>query len=238
MRLDLAVAEKFSLSRSKAVRLIERGEVRVGGEIRLKAAFEVKAGDLIELEKLPEYASFGGEKLAKALKDFDFSVKDMVCADLGASNGGFTSCLIKNGAKKVYAVDVGECALPPELKSDERVVVKDKTNARYLKREDIGEECDLVVIDVSFISLALILPAAKEILKSSGYIIALIKPQFEVGKKALGKSGIVTNAKEREKSIEKIRDCAKALDLVERDLTSAPQRQNKNIEFLILLSKK
>ena len=100
MRLDLAVAEKFSLSRSKAVKLIERGEVRVGGEIRLKAAFEVKAGDLIELEKLPEYASYGGEKLDKALKDFDFSVKDMVCADLGASNGGFTSCLIKNGAKK------------------------------------------------------------------------------------------------------------------------------------------
>lgn len=238
MRLDLAVAEKFSLSRSKAVKLIERGEVRVGGEIRLKAAFEVKAGDLIELEKLPEYASFGGEKLAKALKDFDFSVKDMLCADLGASNGGFTSCLIKNGAKKVYAVDVGECALPPELKSDERVVVKDKTNARYLKREDIGEECDLAVIDVSFISLTLILPAAKEILKSSGDIIALIKPQFEVGKKALGKSGIVTNAKEREKSIEKIRNSAKALDLVERDLTSAPQRQNKNLEFLILLSKK
>ena len=124
------------------------------------------------------------------------------------------------------------------MKSDERVVVKDKTNARYLKREDIGEECDLVVIDVSFISLTLILPAAKEILKSSGYIIALIKPQFEAGKKALGKSGIVTNAKEREKSIEKIRECAKALDLVERDLTSAPQRQNKNLEFLILLSKK
>ena len=91
---------------------------------------------------------------------------------------------------------------------------------------------------MSFISLTLILPAAKEILKSSGYIIALIKPQFEAGKKALGKSGIVTNAKEREKSIEKIRDCAKALDLVERDLTSAPQRQNKNFEFLILLSKK
>ena len=104
---------------------------------------------------------------------------------------------------------------------------------------DVGDYAvDLVVIDVSFISLTLILPAAKEILKSSGYIIALIKPQFEVGKKALGKSGIVTNVKEREKSIEKIRDSAKALDLVERDLTSAPQRQNKNIEFLILLSKK
>lgn len=170
------------MTRTKAKQSIERGLAYVNGTQCFKPAAVIKDTDFAELKKLPEYASFGGEKLAKALQDFDFSVQDMTCADIGASNGGFTSCLLLNGAKKVFAIDVGECALPPHLQTDERVVVKDRTNARYITSQELGQECDLAVIDVSFISLELILPAAGALVRKGGHIIALIKPQFEVGR--------------------------------------------------------
>ncbi len=238
MRLDKYLSEKFSFTRTKAKLLIERGRVKVNGETVIKPAFDVTRSDALELEKLPEYASFGGEKLAKALDEFHFDVSSYVCADIGASNGGFTSCLVMRGAKKVFAVDVGECALPPVLKDDERVVVMDRTNARYLTPQKLGEECDFVCIDVSFISLELILPAACDILRKGGHIIALIKPQFEAGKKALSKRGIVMRAPDRQKAADKIRAAGKALGLEEEGFTTAPVHENKNIEYLILFCKK
>lgn len=238
MRLDAYISSVNNVTRTKAKQMIERGMVKLNGKTAQKPAAEVDENDEVIIEKFPEYASFGGEKLAKALHDFSFDVSGLICADIGASNGGFTSCLLMNGARKVYAVDVGECALPEELKNDSRVVIKDRTNARFLTADDIGELCDFACIDVSFISLELILPAVANIIKEGGNIIALIKPQFEAGKKALSKRGIVTSAKERGKAADKIRAVALSCGLEEKNFTTAPIRENKNIEFLILFCKK
>lgn len=238
MRLDAYLSARHGVTRTKAKQMIERGMVRVNGEAVLRPACDVGDDDEVIVEKFPEYASFGGEKLAKALFDFSFSVKGLTCADIGASNGGFTSCLLQNGAAKVYAIDVGECAFDNSLKNDPRVIVKDRTNARYLTKDTLGEKCDFACIDVSFISLELILPAAAEIIKDGGHIIALIKPQFEVGKKALSKRGIVTSEKERYKAADKVRAAAENCGLEELGFTVAPIRANKNIEFLILFCKK
>ena len=226
------------MTRTKAKQSIERGLAYVNGTQCFKPAAVIKDTDLAELKKLPEYASFGGEKLAKALQDFDFSVQDMTCADIGASNGGFTSCLLLNGAKKVFAIDVGECALPPHLQTDERVVVKDRTNARYITSQDLGQECDLAVIDVSFISLELILPAAGALVRKGGHIIALIKPQFEVGRSGLSKNGMVLSEKERRRAVEKVREAGRKAGLAEENFTTAPIREKKNVEYLILFAKK
>lgn len=238
MRLDAYLSSVHGITRAKAKQMIERGMVSLNGKTVEKPAASVDDGDDVVIEKFPEYASFGGEKLAKALRDFNFSVENMVCADIGASNGGFTSCLLMNGAAKVYAVDVGECALPEKLKTDPRVKVMDKTNARFLTADNLGGQCDFVCIDVSFISLELILPAAAGVIGEGGHVIALIKPQFEVGKKALSKRGIVVNARERERAVDKIRGAAAACGLLEENFTVAPVRENKNIEYLILFTKK
>ncbi|MCI8326006.1 MAG: TlyA family RNA methyltransferase [Clostridia bacterium] len=237
MRLDNAVAVKFSLSRNKAQQMIELSKVMLDGRICNKPAAEVKENSDISLIEPPSYASIGGEKLAKALSDFNFSVRDNICLDIGASNGGFTDCLLQNGAKQVIAVDIGECAFDDRLKKDPRVIIKDKTNARYLTASDVPQTCDFACVDVSFISLKLILPAVAALIRQGGHIIALVKPQFEVGRRHLSKSGIVVDVKARERVLVDISNYAVQLGLEVKGSCTAPIRERKNVEYLLLLNK-
>ena len=182
----------LSESRERAKTEIMAGLVFVDGQRVDKPGAPVSPEAKIELRgKSLEYVSRGGLKLEKALKSFSVSPKDMICADCGASTGGFTDCMLKNGAQKVYAVDVGYGQLAWSLRSDPRVVVLERTNVRYLSREQIPDPLDLATIDVSFISLKLILPAVHALLKETGQVLCLIKPQFEAGKDKVGKKGVV-----------------------------------------------
>jgi 23S rRNA (cytidine1920-2'-O)/16S rRNA (cytidine1409-2'-O)-methyltransferase len=164
-----------------------------------------KDSEIIIKEDFRRYVGRGGIKLEAALESFKINVRDKVSVDIGASTGGFTDCLLKFGAKKVYAIDVGHGQIDWVLRQDKRVVVMERVNARYLKPEDIGELVDICTIDVSFISLTLIVPRAKNLLKPKGVLIALIKPQFEVGKGEVGKKGIVRDESKYTLVIEKIR---------------------------------
>lgn len=237
MRLDAYLAENFGISRTRARRYIEEGRVKINGIAAEKQSAEVKAGDNISLADEGAFASRGGDKLEKALSDFRADVSGAVCVDIGASNGGFTDCLLRRGAAKVYAVDVGECALPDRLKNDPKVRVKDRLNARYMTKEDIGEECDVVTVDVSFISLRLILPSAAAVLRDGGTVYALIKPQFEAGKSALSKRGIVISEKIRKAVIDDIADFARSAGLIAEGVSVAPIRKGKNVEYVMMLKK-
>ena len=237
MRLDQFISEKFKYTRTKAKQLIESGFVLFNGEVAKKVSQDVKDEDNIELIEEFKFASLGGDKLEKAILDFDYKLEGKTCIDIGASNGGFTDCMLKHGATKVYALDVGECALPDYLKNDPRVIVKDRLNARYVTTQDIGELLDFASIDVSFISLTYVLESVKNLLKDDGEIIALIKPQFEVGKQYLSKRGIVQSNKAIDNTIENIQTYAKTIGLTPLKITHAPIKPNKNKEFLILLKK-
>lgn len=237
MRLDLYISKTQNITRTKAKQLIQSGFVKVNGKIISKPSLEIEDNENVEIINNFRFSSLGGDKLQKALDDFDYNLKDKICVDIGASNGGFTDCMLQNGAKKVYAVDVGECAFDENLKNDKRVIIKDKTNARYIKSEDLGELCDFACIDVSFISLKLILPSVKELLKQNGEIIALIKPQFEAGSKYLSKKGIVLDAKVHKEVCEDIKNFANSIGLEYKNITTAPIKEGKNKEFLIYLYK-
>ena len=237
MRLDQYISQNFNHTRTKAKQLIESGFVLVNGNNVDKVSLDIKDGDNVEIAKEFQFASLGGDKLAKALKDFDYCLKDKICIDIGASNGGFTDCMLQNGAKKVYALDVGECAFSDELKSNPKVVIKDRLNARYVTVEDIGEYCEFASIDVSFISLTYILENVSNLLVPNGEIIALIKPQFEVGKKYLSKRGIVQSQKVIDQTIENIKAFALSINLQPIQVTNAPIKPDKNKEYLILLKK-
>lgn len=237
MRLDVYLSDLKNVTRTKAKQLIESGFVKVGDNIIKKPAYEVSDDANISLIDDFKFSSLGGDKLQKAFTDFSYSVKDKVCVDIGASNGGFTDCMLQNGAKRVYAVDVGECAFDDKLKNDSRVIVKDKTNARYLTSDDLGEKCDFACIDVSFISLKLILPAVKDLLRDNGEIIALIKPQFEAGHNNLSKKGLVLSPKVHQKVCDDVTAFAESIGLKRKNLTSAPIKEGKNREFLIYLYK-
>ena len=237
MRIDLLISQKFDYTRTKAKQLIESGFVMLNNEVVSKPSLDVDYNSNIEIIDEFKFASLGGDKLEKAINDFNYSVDGKVCIDIGASNGGFTDCMLSHGAKKVYALDVGECALPDRLKNDGRVIVKDRMNARYVTLDDIGEECDFASIDVSFISLTYILENVAKLLKANGEIIALIKPQFEVGKKYLSKKGIVQSQKVIDNTIEDIKAFAKSIHLEPIKFTNAPIKPNKNREYLILLKK-
>ena len=237
MRLDVYLSEKYGYSRTKAANMVSDGFVAVNGKTAVKPSCNVLDNDSVEVVREYRFASRGGDKLEKAFGDFQLNVKDLICVDIGASNGGFTDCLLSHGAKKVYAVDVGECAFDDALKKDPRVVVKDNTNARYLNKDVLGEACDFACIDVSFISLRLILPAAFSVIKSGGEIVALIKPQFEVGKKNLTKTGIVLSEKVRKSVIDDISSFAQGLGAAILGVTTAPVRTGKNVEYLIRLKK-
>ncbi len=237
MRLDVYLSEKAGYSRTKAANMIADGFIEINGNPALKPSQKVNANDDVRVLKEYKFASRGGDKLEKAFCDFGLNVKDKICVDVGASNGGFTDCLLHHGAKKVYAVDVGDCAFSDELKNDTRVVVKDNTNARELNVCILGEQCDFACIDVSFISLKLILPAVLSVIKEGGEIVALIKPQFEVGKKNLTKIGLVLSEKLRKQVVEEIKSFTAELGAKAEGVTTAPVREGKNVEYLIRLTK-
>lgn len=190
-RLDLLLVKRgLAPSRTKAQALILAGQVRVAGALVDKPAALVPVTAEIEILSLPRYVSRGGEKLEAALSAFNIDPTGKICLDIGASTGGFTDCLLQHGAAKVYAVDVGRGQLHWKLRQDPRVVVKEGLNARYLRFSDIGETVDLVTIDVSFISLRLILPRLCGLVKPDGAVIPLVKPQFEAGREKV-KTGVV-----------------------------------------------
>ena len=235
MRLDKFLTEKYS-SRTKASQAIEDGLVLVNGR-RVAPSYEFKDSDCLEfLQPSEHFVSNGGYKLSKALKDFGFSVNDAVVADIGASNGGFTDCLLKNGARKVYCVDVGESQLDASLLK-ENIVIIDNFNARYLDKNLFSEKIDGVVIDVSFISLTYILKNVAEILDDGGWVIALIKPQFECESKKVGKNGIVKDPAAHKNAVNRIITYASECSLSTVNITNAPIKPNKNFEYLILMSK-
>lgn len=189
-RLDLLLVELgLAESRQRAQRLIMAGQVLVDGQVVDKPGTRVAAEGPVEVTRGLPYVSRGGLKLAAALDAFDLSVAGWVAADVGASTGGFTDCLLQRGAARVYAIDVGYGQLAWKLRQDERVVVMDRTNVRYV--EKLPEEIDLATIDTSFISLKLVLPAARRWLRPGGHIVSLIKPQFEAGREKVGKGGVV-----------------------------------------------
>jgi 23S rRNA (cytidine1920-2'-O)/16S rRNA (cytidine1409-2'-O)-methyltransferase len=189
-RIDVAmVARGMAESRNQAQAIIMAGDVLVNGEPARHASNTIRAADLIELKAKPRFVSRGGEKLAEAIDAFGLDANGAVCVDLGASTGGFTDCLLQTGAAKVYAIDVGHGQLDDRLRRDDRVVVMERLNARYL--EALPEPVGVAVIDVSFISLKLILPVAQTLLVENGVCVPLIKPQFEAGKGQVGKGGVV-----------------------------------------------
>lgn len=237
MRLDNYLVSELGVeTRSKALNLIKMGRVKVNGLIADKAGLEV-GNKSVELLQKMEYPSMGAYKLIKAIDEFNVSVKGVIACDIGASNGGFSAVLLERGAEKVYAVDVGECALPQELVDDSRIVIKDRTNARSLTAETLGEVVDFVTADVSFISLTSILQNISSILKVGGQAIILVKPQFEVGAKHLNKKGIVKDNKARENALKVVIESAKSYGLTTLSYTTAPIYENKNIEYLLNLTK-
>lgn len=211
------------------------GDVYVNGGISDKAGtkIDVDAEITVKNDQCP-YVGRGGYKLAKAIETFDISLENAVAMDIGASTGGFTDCMLQNGASKVYAVDVGYGQLDWKLRNDERVINMEKTNVRYLDPETIGEKLGFVSIDVSFISLRLILPVAKELMEEGAYIVCLIKPQFEAGREQVGKKGIVKDRSVHREVIENVISYAEINSLRPLDLTFSPMTGAKgNIEYLL-----
>ena len=205
-RLDVALCERGLVqSREKAKALIMSGIVYVNNQKCDKAGDTVKPEDNIEVRgETLRYVSRGGLKLEKAVESFALSLEDCVCADIGASTGGFTDCMLQNGAKKVYAIDVGYGQLAWKLRTDERVINLERTNFRYVTHEQVPDELDFASVDVSFISLSHILPVMRELLREGGRAVCLIKPQFEAGKENVGKKGVVRDKKVHVAVIEKI----------------------------------
>ena len=238
LRLDAAVFEQgHAESREKAKALIMAGQVYVNGQKALKAGMFLKPEDSLEVRgsKMP-FVSRGGYKLEKALDSFGFKLDDAVCMDIGASTGGFTDCMLQRGAKKVYAIDVGYGQLAWKLRTDERVVNLERTNVRYLKAETVGEPIDFISVDVSFISLTLILPVAKTYLSENAQLVCLIKPQFEAGKENVGKKGVVRDKEIHKNVVNKIISFAIEAGFDVKGLTFSPVKGPEgNIEYLIYL---
>ena len=239
-RLDVAIFDMgLAESREKAKALIMAGQVYLNGQKELKAGANVKPDDSIEVrgEKMP-FVSRGGYKLDKAMKSFPIALENKICMDVGASTGGFTDCMLMNGAVKVYAVDVGYGQLAWKLRSDERVVNLERTNFRYVTREQIPDEIDFSSVDVSFISLKLILPVLYSLLKDGGEAVCLVKPQFEAGKEKIGKKGVV---RDQAVHLEVINNCigyAKENGFAVKGLEFSPVKGPEgNIEYLLYISK-
>ena len=239
-RLDiLLVKRNLAESREKAKAVIMSGCVYVDGQKEDKAGstFPEEAAIEVRGHTLP-YVSRGGLKLEKALANFDVDVKGKVCTDVGSSTGGFTDCMLQNGAVKVFAIDVGRGQLDWKLRNDPRVVCMEKTNIRYVTPEDIGEPVDFSSIDVSFISLTKVLVPVRDYLKEDGEIVALIKPQFEAGREKVGKKGVVREKSTHREVIRKVMDYAMSIGFDLCDLDFSPIRGPEgNIEYLIHLKK-
>ena len=236
-RLDIELYQRgLAPSREKARGMIMAGEVLVNGEMKDKPGLRITNEDVLTVKSKPQFVSRGGEKLAGALEDFAFDVSGLICADVGASTGGFTDCLLQNNASKIYAIDVGYGQLDFRLRQDARVVVMERTNARYV--EELGEPIDLAVIDASFISLRLLLPPVKNWLKPTGSVIALIKPQFEAGKSDVGKGGVIRDSDIHSRVIQEISAFAEDTGFYIQGLILSPLKGPAgNIEFLIYLTK-
>jgi len=235
-RLDVLLVEKgYFDSRAKAQAVIMSGDVYINGQKVDKAGASVEVTAEIEVRgSVCPYVSRGGLKLEKALRDFGVDPTGYVCSDSGASTGGFTDCLLQQGAKKVFAIDVGYGQLAWKIRSDPRVVTMERTNIRYVTPEQLGEPLDLSVVDVSFISLKIVLPAIKALLRPDrGQVLCLIKPQFEAGKEKVGKKGVVRDPQVHLEVLQGFITLAKELGFTIRNLTFSPVRGPEgNIEFL------
>lgn len=235
-RLDVAIAERgLAESRQKSQALIMAGEVYVNGQRQLKAGLSVSENDVIEVrtKKPLRYVSRGGLKLEKAVGLWHIDLNGKICADIGASTGGFTDCMLQNGARLVYAVDVGYNQLDWRLRTHPQVVCMERTNARYLTEEQIPEPLDFFSVDVSFISLNLILPALRSLIKEGGQAVCLVKPQFEAGKEKVGKKGVVRDPVVHLEVLERFLSYAVQADFTVRDVTFSPIKGPEgNIEYL------
>jgi 23S rRNA (cytidine1920-2'-O)/16S rRNA (cytidine1409-2'-O)-methyltransferase len=239
MRLDDYLFKfGFFDSKTKANQSIKRGEVYLNERQILKPSFSIDENIThnISIKSISQFVSLGGYKLEKALNDFNLSVENLICADIGASTGGFTDCLLQQGAKKVYAVDLNEDLLHISLKNNPQVFTLIK-NARNLKKDDFLDKIDLLVADLSFISATLVMEVFSKILDVGKRVVLLIKPQFELDIKKKFKNGIIRDTHERKNACRKIYDCAINNNFAVIDFTTAPFNKEKNLEYLILLEK-
>ncbi len=241
-RLDKLLMERgLASSRQRAKGLIMAGSVWVSGRKVTKVGTEFPIDVEVEVKESPlrRYVSRGGLKLEAAIKEFGLSVQGKVCLDVGASKGGFTDCLLKNGAEKVYALDVGYGQLDWKLRNDPRVVNIERTNIRYFKGEEIKSPIDLATIDVSFISLDKVLPKVKQLIGEGGEIVSLIKPQFEAGREKVRRGGVVKDREVHQEVIDKIKLLARDFGLEVKGLVASPIKGPAgNIEYFIYLKRK
>ncbi|MBG0744377.1 MAG: TlyA family RNA methyltransferase [Cylindrospermopsis raciborskii KL1] len=241
-RLDLLLLKlELCGSRQQAQRLIQAGEVMVNQQTIDKPGTEIDISAEIQIKERPAFVSRGGEKLAKAIKVFEISVRERICLDGGISTGGFTDCLLQNGAKQVYGIDVGYGQVDWKIRNDGRVILKERTNLRELQPEQLYLEldsfADLAVVDVSFISLSKVLPAVWRLTQTPKEAVLLVKPQFEVGKNRVGKKGVVRDAKDHAQAIFQVLQTALQLGWNYRGLTFSPiTGPAGNIEYLLWLS--
>lgn len=239
-RLDVILTKRdiFS-SREKAKASIMAGLIYVDGQRIDKPGTSVEENAEITVKQaLCPYVSRGGLKLEKALKTFDFSLSGATAADIGASTGGFTDCMLQNGAKKVFAIDVGYGQLDWKLRNDKRVINMEKVNVRYLDVDSVGRNIDFISIDVSFISLKLVFPVATQLLDRDGCLVCLVKPQFEAGRNQVGKKGIVRDAEVHKEVIQNVIDYGADNNLYSHGLTFSPVTGTKgNIEYLLFMKK-
>ena len=239
-RLDQAIFNRgLAESREKAKAYIMAGVVFVNNQKADKPGSTIKPGDILEVRANPlKYVSRGGLKLEKAMEVFGLKLDGMICADIGASTGGFTDCMLQNGAEKVYAIDVGYGQLAWKLRTDSRVVNLERTNFRYVTQNEIPDMLDFASVDVSFISLSIIVPALVPLLKENGQAVCLIKPQFEAGKDKVGKKGVVRDPLVHKEVIEKIVDVMKTNGMSILGLDFSPVKGPEgNIEYLIYVQK-
>lgn len=243
MRLDVYLCEKkLAKSRTAAAKLIDKGLVTVNGKVIMKASENVGDEDIIEASADEEcrYVSRGGLKLEAALNEFRVDVSGKTCVDIGASTGGFTDCLLKSGARKVYAVENGSKQLDPSLENDPAVISMENINARYMTSDSLPEKCHIAVMDVSFISQTLIYDAVRELLFDDGLMITLIKPQFETaltssGRKLLGKNGVIRDDKARSEILKRIKEEAENKGFImEKYIVSPIKGGDGNVEYLAL----
>ena len=242
-RLDTLLVElDLCSSRQEAQRLIRAGEVMVNQQVLDKPGTEVQPSAQIQIKQRSRYVSRGGEKLAKALEVFFIPVQDRICLDGGISTGGFTDCLLQAGAKKLYGIDVGYGQVDWRLRNDPRVILRERTNLRYLQPSELykdGEPADLGVVDVSFISLTKVLPALWQLLQAPREVILLVKPQFEVGRSRVGKKGVVRDPDDQAGAIFQVLQTAQQLGWQYRGLTWSPLvGPAGNIEYLLWLAMK
>lgn len=237
MRADVRLVESGLVSsREKAKKLIMAGSVLEGTRRIDKPGEQVSEDAILTVKKDLKYVSRGGYKLEKIIENYDLDLKGKTCVDIGASTGGFTDCMLQHGAEKVYAIDVGYGQLDYGLRQDERVVSMERTNIRTFDPDSLGERIDFISIDVSFISLNLVLPVARRMIKPGGLIAALIKPQFEAGREQVGKKGVIRDPKVHEEVLEKMWSLILREELYPLAFTFSPIKGAAgNLEFLMLL---